>query len=166
MTNKKIVYIAHPIGGDVEGNLAKLREVVRGINKHYSNIIPFVPYYSDVVSMDDNNPADRERGISNNLQVLSSGVVDALWVIGDKVTKGMQSEIDTALMNGTPCHRIKSNFDGTDFRVDHITSFTSDMVLVLQKHGSATLEGGNIYQVVLDIEDFLRTSGKFNFKKT
>ena len=68
----KIVYICHPISGDIEGNLKSIRNIVRYINISYPDVIPFVPYYADIVSMDE------------------------LWVFGDRVSCGMQGEIDLA----------------------------------------------------------------------
>lgn len=59
----KIAYIAHPVGGDVENNLTLIREIVLKINLEEEDVVPFVPYYSDVVSMDDSNPEQRARGL-------------------------------------------------------------------------------------------------------
>ena len=70
----KIVYIAHPIGAPtkegIENNLADLRRIVRGINLNYPDIVPFVPYYADIVSMNDMIPAERERVIKNDTTIL------------------------------------------------------------------------------------------------
>ncbi len=59
----RIAYIAHPIGGDVKNNLASIRKIVREINLFEADTVPFVPYYADVVSMDDNVKSERERGL-------------------------------------------------------------------------------------------------------
>jgi len=92
----KIVYIAHPISGDVQGNLAKIRAIVREINLTDHTVVPFVPYYVDCVSMDDSIPAERERGIKNDVAILESGLVDEVWLFGDKISNGMQHEINLA----------------------------------------------------------------------
>ena len=62
----KIVYIAHPIGGDVENNLEKVRQIVRKLNLERQDIVPFAPYWLDCHALDDNNPQERERGIKND----------------------------------------------------------------------------------------------------
>lgn len=98
----KIVYIAHPISGDIEANLADLRRIVRKINLKYPHIVPFVPYYADIVSLDDNVPAERERGIQNDIAVLRSGIVKELWLTGDKISKGMMAEKMLAEELGIP----------------------------------------------------------------
>lgn len=89
----KICYIAHPISGDVTGNLEKIREIVRYVNLTRPDVVPFVPYYVDCVAMDDNNSYERERGIKNGKAVLQSGIVHELWLYGDKISDGVLDEI-------------------------------------------------------------------------
>lgn len=102
----KIVYIAHPIGAKtkegIERNLADLRRIVRKINLNYPDIVPFVPYYSDVVSMDDNVLAERERGIKNDKAILEAGFIDELWLTGDRISNGMTEERNIALIEMIP----------------------------------------------------------------
>ena len=97
-----IAYIAHPIGGDVEGNLAEVCKIVRKINLEYDDVVPFVPYYCDVVSLDDSNLEERSRGIKNNHTILNSGMVDELWVYGTKISSGVAGEISLAKKLGIP----------------------------------------------------------------
>ena len=99
---KKICYIAHPIGGDVHNNLADLRRIIRLINSTEPNVVPFCPYYSDVVSLDDNIPEERQRGIENDHAILCSGIVDELWLTGVKFSAGMQVEAELAKEMGIP----------------------------------------------------------------
>lgn len=100
---KKIAYIAHPIGGNVEANLASLRHVVRIINLTEPDTVPFCPYYADVVSLDDNVPHERERGIENDIAVLTRpGMVDELRLYGPCLSKGMKQEVITARNMGIP----------------------------------------------------------------
>lgn len=59
-------------------------------------VVPFVPYYADIVSLDDNVPEERDRGIQNDTAILTSGIVDELWLTGDRISNGMQAEKDLA----------------------------------------------------------------------
>jgi hypothetical protein len=93
----KIVYIAHPIGGDIEANLTDLRRIVKKINYDCRDIVPFVPYYADVVSMDDNEPWERRRGMQNGMAILMSGAVKEVWLTGDIISTGMKYEWEVAL---------------------------------------------------------------------
>lgn len=88
----KICYIAHPIGGDVEANLADLRRIIRKINFMFPDVVPFCPYYADIVSLNDNIPDERQRGIRNDTAILDSGIVEELWLTGGWISSGMKAE--------------------------------------------------------------------------
>ena len=96
----KVVYIAHPISGDVKGNLEKLKNICRDINLKHPDILPFVPYCMDLMCLDDAIQTERNRGIKNNTHHLESGYIDELWLYGDRISKGMYEEINTALIEG------------------------------------------------------------------
>lgn len=98
--SKKIVYIAHKIGGDVENNIKKVIAICREINLTEPNVIPLVPYLSDLYALKDEIPSERERGLSNGLFILKKGFIDEIWLYGDKISKGMRAEIDTCLEVG------------------------------------------------------------------
>lgn len=99
----RIVYICHPIGGDVEKNLESIRRIIRNINAYERNTVPFCPYYSDVVSMNDNDPSQRARGLKNDMAILSrAGMVDELRLYGDTISQGMKMEIEQAHLMGIP----------------------------------------------------------------
>lgn len=96
----KIVYIAHPIGGDVEGNIQKIKEIVRGINLREPDVVPFAPYLSDVLALDDDIPEHRTRGFANNKRIFDSGIIDELWVYG--ASEGVEEEINWAIKQSIP----------------------------------------------------------------
>lgn len=91
----KIVYIAHPISGDIPGNLEKIRLIVREINLVCPDVVPFAPYWLDCHALDDTVPAERERGIRNDTELLRRGFIDELWVCG-RTSKGVAAEIAIA----------------------------------------------------------------------
>lgn len=94
----KVAYIAHPISGDVKGNIEKIRAICRDINLNQTDVIPFVPYCMDLLCLDDNFPSERERGFKNNRYHLESGYIDELWLFGDRISDGMHIEINTCLI--------------------------------------------------------------------
>ncbi|WP_167597673.1 hypothetical protein [Leeuwenhoekiella sp. ZYFB001] len=98
----KIVYIAHPIGGNVVRNLEALAKVIRQINLAEPEVVPLAPYYADVLALDDNNPAKRARGLENGRCVLKSGAIREVWLYGDGVSPGMLGEIRLAEALGLP----------------------------------------------------------------
>lgn len=96
----KICYIAHPIGGDVKGNIKKVIKIVREINLEHPDVVPFVPYLSDLYALDDSNTAERERGLTNGLFLLKKGFIDEIWLYGDRISNGMRAEINLCLELG------------------------------------------------------------------
>lgn len=117
----KIVYIAHPIGGNEEANLRAIRNIVKMINYHEPDTVPFVPYYADVVSMSDSIPWERQRGIKNDIEILSrKGIVDELRLYGPTISAGMRLEIIAALNNKIP---VVSTTDSLHTELEHIKSY-------------------------------------------
>ncbi len=98
----KIVYIAHPIGGNVKRNIKKVLKIVREINMSEPETLPFAPYVVDCQALDDNRQYERARGIKNNQHLLRSGIVKELWLYGSIISRGMLSEIDIAIELGIP----------------------------------------------------------------
>lgn len=98
----KVVYIAHPISGDVKGNLEKIRLIVRDLNLNNPDIVPFAPYWLDCFALDDTNPKERERGIQNDIALFNKGFIDEVWLFGDRISVGMKAEIELANQLGIP----------------------------------------------------------------
>lgn len=98
----KIAYIVHPIAGDVHGNVQKILEIVKGINRTRSNVVPFAPYIADVLVLDDDDAGQRSRGIGNDMAILKSGIVNELWVYGPRISGGMKAEIELAFELNIP----------------------------------------------------------------
>lgn len=96
----KVVYIAHPIGGDLLNNINKVIAICREVNLSEPDIIPFVPYLSDLYALDDSKPEERERGLKNGLSLLKKGFIDEIWLYGDRISNGMRAEIKVCLEVG------------------------------------------------------------------
>ena len=98
----KIAYIAHPIGGDVEGNLAEVLKIVRDININMPDVLPFAPYWIDCHALDDSVQEERNRGIKNDQTLMKAGFIDEVWLFGDRISAGMEHEIKLAKELGVP----------------------------------------------------------------
>lgn len=92
----KIAYICHPVAGDVHGNIQKILDIIKDINLNDEDTVPFAPYIPDILALDDNIPAQRDRGIKNDIELLRCGFIDELWVYGPKISGGMRAEIELA----------------------------------------------------------------------
>lgn len=98
----KIVYIAHPISGNIKENLEKIRLIVREINLTIPDVVPFAPYWLDCFALDDTVREERERGIKNDTALIEAGFINEIWLFGDKISNGMSAEIILAVKLGIP----------------------------------------------------------------
>lgn len=96
----KVVYIAHPISGNIEKNLLKVKIIARKINMKEPDVVPFTPYYLDCIALDDNNPVERERGIKNDIELMKRGFIDEVRLYGNRISKGMRAEVKLAIQLG------------------------------------------------------------------
>jgi len=96
----KIVYVAHEVGGDVEGNIKKILEICRTL--HTKDVIPFAPYLLALQYLDDASPEERLLGTSANAAFFERGIIDEVGVFGTRVSKGIFGELELALQLGIP----------------------------------------------------------------
>lgn len=92
----KIAYIAHPVSGDVDGNIEKILQIVKEINLTEPDTIPFAPYIVDCLALDDTIIEQRERGIKNNIALFKAGFITEIRLYGNKISRGMQAEKELA----------------------------------------------------------------------
>lgn len=96
----KIVFVAHPISGDVKGNVKKVLKICAEM--HTRGIIPVAPYLISLQYLNDEVIEDRELGMAANHECFYRGYVDELWLFGDRVSSGMIGEIKLAREMGIP----------------------------------------------------------------
>jgi len=113
----KIIYIAHPIGGDTKKNLKKVAKIARELNLAYPDILPMAGYFLDCYALDDNIPEERQRGIDNDTEFFNRSIMDEVWCYGDKISTGMWAEINKARAMGIKV-RFMSKGTMRDWLVD------------------------------------------------
>ncbi|MDE3250279.1 MAG: hypothetical protein KGO82_16580 [Bacteroidota bacterium] len=96
----KTVYIAHPISGDVEGNLKDISRIIRAIANTFPKVVPMVPYYAYVSALRDHEEDERVKGMMWNAHVLKTGNVQELWLTGTHKSPGMIEELRIAKLQG------------------------------------------------------------------
>ena len=96
----KTVFIAHPIAGDVKGNMKKVLEICQIV--HAKEIIPVAPYLVALQYLDDEVVEDRALGTEANLECFHRRYIDELWLYGDRISSGMKEEILLAFKYGIP----------------------------------------------------------------
>ncbi|WP_405329502.1 hypothetical protein [Leeuwenhoekiella sp. LLG6367-2.1] len=116
----KIIYIAHPVAyPNKEENLQAIREIVRDLNLSRADIVPFAPYVTDCMMLDDTDHKQRSRGIANNMALLSRNFVNEIWLYGNRISAGMWQEIEIAMQLGIA---IKSMTIATQAQLDEFMS--------------------------------------------
>lgn len=98
---KKIVYIAHPISGDVEANLKSIQEIYAVISRTRPDVIPFCPYYATVMSLDDSEPNDRSLGMEHNKVFFENNIIHELWWF-NRISSGIGQELDWCIQFDIP----------------------------------------------------------------
>ncbi len=96
----KYVYICHPLSGDIEGNIERVKNIVREVC--CEDTIAFAPHLAFAPVFNDTIPSEREKGISTDLALLRSGKIDELWVYGINLSKGMMFEINVCITHNIP----------------------------------------------------------------
>lgn len=94
----KIVYMAHPVRGDVSGNLAAARRWVKWIEDNNHDIAVVANWIIECEIYDDGNVEERARGIERNLAVIER--CDEVWLVGERISEGMAAELDFAKSRG------------------------------------------------------------------
>ena len=97
---KKIVFIGHPIGGDIKGNAKKVLKICAEV--HTKDIIPVAPYIISLQYLNDEVVEDRALGMETNHECFHRHYVDELWLFGDYISSGMRQEVLLAREMGIP----------------------------------------------------------------
>lgn len=97
-----IVYVAHPIGGDVRRNMELVEERCGEIFRDRPEVIPIAPYLMALKFLDDANPADRLRGVGMNREFFFRKMIDEVWLFGPRISNGMWEEVGWSRGLGIP----------------------------------------------------------------
>ena len=98
----KKVYICAPLGGDIQGNLEKAKRYTEYALK--CGTAPVVPHFY-ALCLNDDIPSEREIGLSAGMSLL--WFCDELWIFGDEITSGMESEIRFCKNLNIPTRKIR-----------------------------------------------------------
>ncbi len=105
MTEGKLVYIASPYAGDVEGNVAFAKAACRyAAAKGYTPVAVHLMYPQ---FLDDRVPKEREAGLKMGRRVLA--VCEEIWLCGERMSSGMKAEEAEAKRLGIPIRKVPSS---------------------------------------------------------
>ena len=101
---KKKVYICAPLGGDVRSNIENVKRYTR--YALLCGTAPVVPHFY-ALCLDDSTPQERETGVSAGMSLL--WFCDELWICGDRITPGMEREIEFCRIMHIPVIKVSEN---------------------------------------------------------
>lgn len=105
MTEGKLVYIASPYAGDVEGNVAFAKAACRyAAAKGYTPVAVHLMYPQ---FLDDRVPKEREAGLKMGRRVLAA--CEEIWLCGERMSAGMKAEEAEAKRLGIPIRLVPSS---------------------------------------------------------
>lgn len=105
MTKGKLVYIASPYAGDVEGNVEFAKAACRyAATKGYTPVAVHLMYPR---FLDDRVPEEREAGLKMGRRVLAA--CEEIWLCGERMSAGMKAEEAEAKRLGIPIRLVPSS---------------------------------------------------------
>lgn len=93
-----VVYLAHQVAGAVDLNIVRALRWYSWITEREKNIALIMPWLADVTTGNDSDPVRRERGLRDCETVVAR--CDGIVLCGDRVSSGMQRELDVAVAKG------------------------------------------------------------------
>jgi hypothetical protein len=88
------MYVAHPVAGDVAGNILRARAWYQYLSDFNPRIRVVCPWLLDITIWDDADDDARELGLRRCLNDVST--CHAIMLVGPMVTRGMQEELQRA----------------------------------------------------------------------
>jgi hypothetical protein len=94
-----VAYMAHPVSGDVPGNLARALRWLRYLSAEVGGTAFIAPWIAALMSgEDDSDPEVRARGLAHDVTVVKR--CDCLVLVGGRVSQGMAMERDAMITTG------------------------------------------------------------------
>jgi len=99
-----VCYMAHPVRGDVAGNIAKakrwlswLQRVSDGLDERRAFVAPWIDW-TDLGIDDDSDEKQRARALARDVAIVKR--CDEIWLVGPRMSEGMKIEMDAAKSSG------------------------------------------------------------------
>lgn len=90
----KAVFIAHPLRGNLAGNVRKVRAICKEL--HTETLIPYAPYLATIRYLSDDVSEERWLGMMANNELLFRRFIDEVWLYGNRISAGMAMEVKIA----------------------------------------------------------------------
>ncbi|MFZ3020133.1 MAG: hypothetical protein WA051_01255 [Minisyncoccia bacterium] len=89
----KMVFIAHPMSGDIRGNTRRVEEICRSV--HTLDVIPVFPSFVWRRYLKEVKKCGYQSSLASrvNDEYFKRKFIDEVWLYGDRITNGMLAEI-------------------------------------------------------------------------
>ena len=94
----KVIYLAHPVRGDVQNNLAKAKRWVKWATESHPDVAVVASWITECEVFNDAEPDQREKALQRDCAVLAK--CDEVWLVGGVVSAGMRREKNHATRKG------------------------------------------------------------------
>ena len=84
-----VIYLAHPLSGDVAANLARAQRWVRYLETEHC-VAVVASWITECQIWDDDNAEHRAAGLRRDCAVLAR--CDEVWLVGGRISNGMAYE--------------------------------------------------------------------------
>jgi hypothetical protein len=85
--DRRVAYIAHPVSGDVEENLARARRWFQWLWYRYPDLALCLPYLAPCEIFEPDDEAATRRGVQDDLAILARS--DVIILVGGHLSPGM-----------------------------------------------------------------------------
>lgn len=86
-----VYYMAHPLGGDVDGNIKRALRWLSWLRRTFPKVTFIAPWIAAVMSGEnDDDPAQREAGLVDAVAVVDA--CDGVVLVGGRISSGMERE--------------------------------------------------------------------------
>lgn len=93
-----VFYVAHPVGGDVNANLARMKRWFAFLVENEPAVAFSVPWLTYVEVLEESIPGNRARGLRDDVAMVRK--CDGIVLCGGRISSGMQLELDAAIASG------------------------------------------------------------------
>lgn len=91
MDQRRVFYVAHPVGGDVDGNVKRALRWLKWLRHRDPTNTYVMPWVAGIMSgEDDSDPAVRERGLVDC--AATAALCHGIVLVGGRVSSGMERE--------------------------------------------------------------------------
>lgn len=102
---RPLVYICAPFSGDIEGNKKKAAEFA-----HYAYKLGCIPMTPHLLFPFMNDESKEERALALRMDIILMGKCQEVWVLSERITEGMATEIDKATRRHQTIRYFNSDF--------------------------------------------------------